>query len=110
VKVEHDLTKKEVLSKASSKTTKVRYSYLITAESFRRGDAEVRIEDRVPVSVMKEVKIDDLEIEPEPDELTEEGLAAWTFQLSRGDSREISIEYVVEYPSHLSPRNLGLEE
>jgi hypothetical protein len=110
VKVAHELAKKEVLSKASSKTTKVRYSYVITAESFRRGAAEIQIEDRVPVSVMREVKIDDLKIEPEPDELTEEGLATWRFKLNRGESREVSIAYVVEYPSHMSSESLGLEE
>jgi hypothetical protein len=110
VKVEHVLKKKETISKAKSKTARVRYTYLISAESFRRGTTELRIADRVPVSTMREVKIEELELVPEPAEQTDEGLLTWELQMERGETREITIEYVVEYPSHLSPRSLGLEE
>lgn len=110
VKVEHILKKKETISRAESKTAKVRYTYLLSVESFRRGTTELRVADRVPVSTMREVKIDDLEFIPEPDEQTDEGLVTWKLQMESGERREISIEYVVEYPSHLSPISLGLEE
>jgi len=110
VKVEHVLKKKETLSKAKSKTAKVRYTYLISVESFRRGTTELWIADRVPVSTMREVKIEGLELVPEPAEQTEEGLLTWKLRMEPGETRDISIEYVVEYPSHLSPRGLGLEE
>ncbi len=110
VKVEHILKKKETISKAKSKTAKVRYTYLISAESFRSGTTELRIVDRVPVSTMREVRIEDIEFAPEPSEQTDEGLLTWKLQMEHGEKREISIEYVVEYPSHLSPRSLGLEE
>ncbi len=110
VKVEHILKKKETISKAKSKTTKVRYTYLISVENFRRGTTELRIADRVPVSTMREVKIDKLEFVPEPSEQTDEGLLTWKLQMEHGEKREISIEYVVEYPSHMSPVSLGLEE
>jgi len=110
VKVEHILKKKETISKAKSTTTKVRYSYLISVESFRRGTTELRIVDRVPVSTMREVKIDKLEFVPEPAEQTDEGLVTWELRMEPGEKREITIEYVVEYPSHMSPVSLGLEE
>ncbi len=110
VKVEHILKKKETISKAKSTTTKVRYSYLISVESFRRGTTELRIADRVPVSTMREVKIDKLEFVPEPAEQTDEGLVTWELRMEPGEKREITIEYVVEYPSHMSPVSLGLEE
>ncbi|MFH1688918.1 MAG: mucoidy inhibitor MuiA family protein [Candidatus Eisenbacteria bacterium] len=110
VKVEHSLKRKETLSRESSKTTKVRYTYLITAESFRRGATELRVADRVPVSTIKEVKITDLEIVPEPDEQTEEGMVSWLLHMEHGEKQEITVEYVVEYPSHMSATSLGLEE
>jgi hypothetical protein len=110
VKVEHILKKKETISKAKSKTTKVRYTYLISVESFRRGTTELRIADRVPVSTMREVKIENLKFVPEPAEQTDEGLLTWKLRMEPGETREITIEYVVGYPSHLSPRGLGLEE
>lgn len=110
VKVEHVLKKKETLSKAKSKTAKVRYTYLISVESFRRGTTELWIADRVPVSTMREIKIENVKLVPEPAEQTEEGLLTWKLHMEPGETREISIEYVVEYPSHLSPVRLGLEE
>jgi len=110
VKVEHVLMKKETISKAKSKIAKVRYTYLISVESFRRGTTELWVADRVPVSTMREVKIEGLELVPEPAEQTDEGLLTWKLRMEPGETREISIEYVVEYPSHLSPRSLGLEE
>ena len=110
VKVEHVLKKKETISKVKSKVAKVRYTYLISVESFRRGTTELWIADRVPVSTMREVKIEDVELVPEPAEQTDEGLLTWKLRMEPGETREISIEYVVEYPSHLSPRSLGLEE
>ena len=110
VKVEHIMKKKETISKAKSKTAKVRYTYLISVESFRRGTTELRIADRVPVSTMREVKIENLKFVPEPSEQTDEGLLTWELQMEHGEKREISIEYVVEYPSHMSPVSLGLEE
>jgi len=110
VKVEHELVKKEVLSKESSKTTRVRYTFGITAESFRRDAAEVHIADRVPVSAIREVKIDDLEMVPEPDEHTEDGLVTWKLSMEPGEKQEIAVEYVVEFPSGMSPASLGIEE
>jgi len=110
VKVEHELVKKEVLSRESSKTTRVRYTFAITAESFRRDAAEVHVADRVPVSTIREVKIDDLEMIPEPDEHTEDGLVTWKLQMEPGEKREITVEYVVEFPSGMSAASLGIEE
>ena len=110
VKVEHTLKKKETLSRESSKTAKVRYTYLITAESFRRGGTDLQIADRIPVSTMKEVKITDIEIVPEPDEQTEEGLVNWLLHMEHGEKQEITVEYVVEHPSSMSAVSLGLED
>jgi hypothetical protein len=110
VKVEHVLARKEVLSKASDRNAKVRYQYVITAESFRPGRTELRIADRIPVSTIREVEIDDVEIVPEPDERTDEGLVDWEMEMGAGERREISMTYVVEYPSQMSPVSLGLEE
>jgi hypothetical protein len=110
VRVEHVLKKKETLSRADSKNTKIRYTYLITAESFKRGPAELQIEDRIPVSTIKEVKVDDVELVPEPDEQTDDGLLTWKLAMEPGDSREITVQYVVEFPSGMSAASLGIDE
>jgi len=110
VKVEQELVSKEVLSKRNSKRTKVRYRYAIVAESFRRDPVELWIVDRVPVSVMKDIRVQGLEMTPEPDEMAEDGLVTWKLMIEPGQRREISTEYVVVYPSEFSAGVLGLEE
>jgi hypothetical protein len=109
VTVEHELEAKEVLSKARDKTTKVRYSYSITAESYKRDAAELWVIDRIPVSRVKEIKVDDIEILPPPDEQTEDGLLTWKLQIAPGQKHEITIEYVIEYPSEMTLRDVNLE-
>lgn len=109
VKVEQRL-EKETLSKLKSRTRKVRYRYVITAESFRRDPARLWVIDRIPVSTMKDVKVDDVVIVPEPDERGEDGLLTWKLQVEPGERQEIVTEYVVEYPSNMAVRDLGLDE
>ena len=109
VKVEQRL-EKETLSKLKSRTRKVRYRYVITAESFRRDPARLWVIDRIPVSTMKDVKVDDVVIVPEPDERGEDGLLTWKLQVEPGERQEIVTEYVIEYPSNMAVGDLGLDE
>jgi uncharacterized protein (TIGR02231 family) len=109
VKVEQDL-EKETLSRLKDKKRKVRYRYTTAVESFRRDAAEVRIVDRIPVSNMKDVKVDDVRIEPPPDKHAEDGILTWKLRTEPGQRREIVTEYVIEYPSHMTASQLGLEE
>jgi uncharacterized protein (TIGR02231 family) len=110
VKVDYELRTREVLSRAKSATVKVRYAYVMTVESFKQEPAEVWVLDRVPVSVMKDVKVDAVEIAPVPDRHDEDGLLAWKLTLKPGERQELSVQYEVEYPSSMTPRDLGLDE
>lgn len=103
-------TEKHVLSKARDKTMKVRYGYSIIAKSFKKHADELWVTDRIPVSSLKEVKVDDVEITPAPDEKTEDGLLTWKLDIAPGQELQIHVSYVIEYPSRMSPQDLGLEE
>lgn len=98
MKVDHKQVKKERLTKPGAKTTKYRYSYLITLESFKRDSVTVTVQDRIPVSRVKEVKIDDVDLEPKPDEEGEDGILTWKLALPPKGKQEITIEYTIEYP------------
>jgi uncharacterized protein (TIGR02231 family) len=98
MKVEHKQVKKERLTKQGAKTTKYRYSYLITLESFKRDSVTVTAQDRIPVSRVKEVKIDDVDLEPKPNEEREDGILTWKFTLPPKGKQEVRIEYTIEYP------------
>jgi len=98
MKVEHKQVKKERLTKQGAKTTKIRYSYLITLESFKKDSVTVTVQDRIPVSRVKEVKIADVDLDPKPDEEGEDGIMTWKLALPPTGRQEITIEYTIEFP------------
>ena len=110
VEAEHELESRKVLSESDDARTKIGYRYRISLESFRREPVTVLVLDRVPVSAMRDVDVEDVEIKPEPSEQGEDGLVTWEVTLAPGERREFVLSYEVEYPSRMSPRDLGLEE
>jgi len=109
MKVEHKRVKKERLTKQGAKTTKFRYSYLITLESFKKDSVTVTLQDRIPVSHVKEVKVADVDLEPKPDEEREDGILTWKFAMAPGGKQEVRIEYTIEYPGDWPERRLNIE-
>ena len=109
MKVEFERVKRERLSKQGAKTTKIRYSYLIELESFKADSITVTLQDRIPVSRVKEVEIDDVDIEPEPDKERDDGILTWKLALPPKGKQEITIEYTIEYPGDWPARRLNIE-
>jgi len=109
VKVTHKLEKKEYLTKEGATVRKIRYSYLITLESFKKGAAEVVLQDRIPVSAMKEIKVADVDIEPKPAEEREDGIVTWNLAPVPKQKIEIRIAYTIEFPGDWEEFSLNLE-
>lgn len=97
-RVEYKLEKKEQLTKEGKKYKKIRYHYLITVESFKKDVAIVRLEDRLPVSLMKEIKVVDETIEPKPDKRDDDGVMGWKLPLAPGEKVEVRIAYTITFP------------
>jgi len=108
LKVEHDV-EREVLSRTGSRKTKVRYTMSIVSESFRRSPAELWVLDRVPVSLLKDIDVKDVEVLPEADTHDEEGVLTWKLTLDAGESVEVGAIYTVEYPSDFTAQAINLE-
>ncbi len=109
IKVEHERMKRERLTKQGSKTTKIRYTYKMTLESFKKDSIEVTVKDRIPVSNMKEIKIEDVDIEPKPDEEGEDGILTWKIEMPPGGKQEFVIEYTIAFPGDWPQRSLNIE-
>jgi uncharacterized protein (TIGR02231 family) len=109
IKAEHKRVKRERQSKQGAKTTKIRYSYLITLESFKQDSITVTVQDRIPVSNIKEVEVKDVDLEPKPDEEREDGILTWKIHMEPGTKREITIEYTIQFPGDWPERRLNLE-
>ena len=108
MKVELERVKKERLTKQGAKTTKFRYSYLIKLESFKGDSVTVTLQDRIPVSHIKEVKVTNVDLEPKPDEEREDGILTWKFALPPKGKQEVRIEYTIEYPGDWPERRLNI--
>jgi uncharacterized protein (TIGR02231 family) len=109
VKVEHKLEKREYVEKEGKKWRKIRYHYLITLENFKKEAAEVVLQDRVPVSTLKEVKVEDVDIAPKPDESGEDGIMTWNLKPEAGGKIEIRISYTIAMPGEWPEHTINLE-
>ena len=109
VKVEHKLEKREYVEKEGKKWKKIRYHFLITLENFEKEAAEVVLQDRIPVSTMKEVKVEDVDISLKPDESREDGIVTWNLKPAPGEKIEISIAYTIAFPGEWPEHSLNLE-
>lgn len=110
IKVVHKLDRKEQLSKSGGKTAKMRYHYVITVESYRKETVDVRLVDRIPVSTIKEVKLNDVDILPAPSEQREDGILSWDVNVSPGEKKEIRISYTIEFPGDWPVNYFNLTE
>ena len=109
IKVTHRLEKREYLTKDGALVRKIRFHYLITLESFKRGAAEVKLQDRIPVSAMKEIKVTNVDIEPKPAEEREDGILSWNLAPAPKQKTEIRIAYTIEFPGDWDERSMPLE-
>ncbi len=109
VKVEHKLEKREYVEKEGKKSKKIRYHYLITLENFKKEAAEVTLQDRIPVSTMKEVKVEKVNMTPKPDESRDDGIVTWKLTPAAGEKIEISISYTIVFPGNWPEHYLNLE-
>jgi hypothetical protein len=57
----------------------------------------VIVRDQFPVSVNKEINVDDVSA-PEAKTEKETGLVSWTFALQPGQERKLKLSYAVKYP------------
>ncbi len=103
------LEKKEYLAKEGALVRKIRYRYLITVESSKKDAAGVKLQDRIPVSTMKEVKVTNVDLEPKPAEEREDGILTWNLSAAPKRKIEIRIAYTIEFPGDWDEFTLNLE-
>ena len=110
IRVTRSLERKDYLSKAGKSDTKIRFSYIVTIENFKTEGVEVTLRDRVPVSIMKEIEVGDIDLDPEPDERGEDGIITWNLPMEPGATQTIWIAYTVVFPSSFPVRYFNLGE
>lgn len=109
LRITHALEKREYVEKEGKKYTKIRYSYLITLENFKKEAAEVVLQDRIPVPTVKEIQVNDVDIEPKPDERREDGILTWNLSPAPGGKIEVRLAYTIVFPGDWPEHLLNLE-
>jgi hypothetical protein len=73
--------------------------YEIKVKNTKQSAITLLIEDRIPISQNKEIKVDDLEYgDAEYDE--EKGILKWEFILGANEDVAMRLSYIVKYPKY----------
>lgn len=85
-----------------SKSRKVSFNILITAENRKKTAATLAVQENVPMSQDERVKV--TIVAPGPEEVLPDanGILTWNLQLSPGQKREIRVQYSVEAPAEMN--------
>ncbi len=98
-----EVERKLVLVKASKSLVggkaSLRRGYRLKVKSHYKGEVEVQVLDRYPVSEDPEVKVSLKEARPQPEVEGGAGILRWQFRLGPEEERELYFEFEVTYPS-----------
>lgn len=100
IEVTFELVKRERTSKSGRSRRETRFTYEIEIESFKEKPIEVTLRDRVPVAAEKDIRVDDVDLEPKPDTRDDEtGICSWKLLLEPKERRTIRIAYTISVPA-----------
>jgi len=103
IKLERAIDRKRSTLEKKGKTTRITVSFLVTAENLSDAPAELDLGDRVPVSQVDEIEVDDIKI-PEGAKRDRDGIVKWTASLPAKGKASWRIEYKLAYPTDLMTR------
>ncbi|MDY6933946.1 MAG: mucoidy inhibitor MuiA family protein [Spirochaetota bacterium] len=98
IKVKRELLKHFTQQKGVMKgLTRTIFRYTITLENYKEEEVKVAIEERVPISQNKELKVQLTEVTDSinPDY---KGVLIWNVDIDSQDKKKLNLEYYVEYP------------
>lgn len=96
-----DKVKETFFGKFERDTVVRTMAFKITAENLKDKPLKMNILDNIPVSRTDRIKVEDVEITPEPTERNyqdKEGILLWSFGLKPKEAKEIDVSFVVSYP------------
>jgi hypothetical protein len=80
------------------KTEKLRLAVRITVQNLRKTQAEIEVQDQLPVSQNSKIEIKDINLQPAPAKRDDKGILTWTMTLAPQEKREITLDFTIEYP------------
>jgi hypothetical protein len=78
----------------------IKKGYAITVTNGTNDDINVTVLDRIPTSANEDIKVEDINITPAPEEQDEKGIVKWNLPIKRGDNKKIEVSYIVKFPAN----------
>jgi uncharacterized protein (TIGR02231 family) len=105
IMIEHKLIKKfEMTEGIISKTTVIRYEYLITVKNKKKTEEEVVIWDQIPISENESIKVELVDPVYKKNSVTlkmdDNNFLEWFYKLSAGEELKIPLVFTVEFPKN----------
>lgn len=98
VKVERELTGRQVDKTLLSGNRRVRFGYAITLENARSQAITVIVRDQMPVSRDEQIKVKLETADPKPAEIDKLNVIEWRIALPAGGKHTLRFEFTVEHP------------
>jgi uncharacterized protein (TIGR02231 family) len=108
VKVERELTTREISKTLIGNTRKNVFGFKITVSSFLAWPTRVTLYDQFPVSRNEQIKSKLLQVEPPPVEQNELNILKWELALAPQQKQVLSFAFEVDFPRDLSITGLDL--
>jgi len=102
VVIKRELVKKETSAAGLLGGTRITYGYEIKVENHRKAKAKLVIMDQLPVPSHKDIKVEQLVVDPEAKEVDDLKRIKWKFFLDPEQKRTVHLEYSVEHPTKMS--------
>ncbi|MFZ0544326.1 MAG: mucoidy inhibitor MuiA family protein [Candidatus Promineifilaceae bacterium] len=98
IKVERELTRRDVDKALLRDVRQLRYGYKIEMENLTGTEAEVEVHDRIPVGRHEDIKVKLERISPNPAEHSDLNLMEWHLTLAPGAKQTIEYDFQVQHP------------
>ncbi len=103
IKVKYEQVKREKIGAGFlGKTEKLNLVYKITVQNLRKNAVDIEVMDQLPVSQNDKISVKDVNIKPEPAKKDDKGILTWTLTLAPQETKEITIDFTIEYPKDAS--------
>ena len=99
--IERKMIRRDVDKRRLRDRRQIQFGYEIEIKNLLPVDAQVEVQDNVPVARHEEISVKLVRVEPEPSERKELNLMEWRLDVAAGKSDTIQYEYQVEHPRSL---------
>ncbi|MCA9983728.1 MAG: DUF4139 domain-containing protein, partial [Anaerolineales bacterium] len=106
IKVERELSRRDVDKRFLRDKRQLRYGYEIKLHNLLGQPAALVVKDQLPVSRHEEISVKLTEANPAPAEQSDLNILEWKLSLAAGAKTTISYEYMVEHPRQLQVTGL----